>query len=132
MSRKYSENQVIDGVLKLETERGTYTIKKEWEKNRKEWYQNNQRFNPIYKINERNNDERIRNQYISNNYDNSTTIQSSRNNNGGGGDNNINNNNNNNNNGRNDGNGRGGGNNGNRNNENQDLFSNLPRVHSNQ
>ena len=126
------EISVKNRILNVINTYNQNNIKKEWEKNRKEWYQNNQRFNPIYKINERNNDERIRNQYISNNYDNSTTIQSSRNNNGGGGDNNINNNNNNNNNGRNDGNGRGGGNNGNRNNENQDLFSNLPRVHSNQ
>ena len=28
-------------------------IKNEWEKNRKEWYQNNQRFNPIFKINDK-------------------------------------------------------------------------------
>jgi len=126
------EISVKNRILNVINTYNQNNIKKEWEKNRKEWYQNNQRFNPIYKINERNNDERIRNQYISNNYDNSTTIQSSRNNNGGGGDNNINNNNNNNHNVRNDGNGRGGGNNGNRNNENQDLFSNLPRVHSNQ
>ena len=28
-------------------------IKDEWERNRKEWYQNNQRFNPLFKINEK-------------------------------------------------------------------------------
>ena len=102
-------------------------IKKEWEKNRKEWYQNNQRFNPIYKINERAIDERIaRGGYNPNQYD-STTINSVRNNNGGG----DNNNNNNNNIGRNDGDGRAGGANANRN-DNQDMFTNARTVHTNQ
>jgi hypothetical protein len=62
-------------------------IKNEWEKNRKEWYQNNQRFNPIFKINEKTS-ERNCNQMVE-----STTVYSRRagddnngpNNGGGGG-----------------------------------------------
>ena len=93
-------------------------IRNEWEKNRKEWYQNNQRFNPIFKINERTNEERLRN---NNNpiYD-STTI-GSKHNNGGGGD------------GPNGDGGNGSGRNNNlRGNNEQDLFTKLRGVHSNQ
>ena len=92
-------------------------IKNEWEKNRKEWYQNNQRFNPIFKINERSNEERARNNN-NQNYD-STTINSVRNNNNGGGDNH-------------NGDGGSGRNNNLRGNNEQDLFSSLRGVHSNQ
>ena len=90
-------------------------IKNEWEKNRKEWYQNNQRFNPIFKINEKTS-ERNCNQMVE-----STTVYSRRAgddnngpNNGGGG-------------------GGGGGNGGNMKNRDQNnLFLSLPSIHSNQ
>ena len=102
-------------------------IKNEWEKNRKQWYQNNQRFNPIFKINdrnERNQDDRQRNTTL--NYE-STTYGTRME---GGGDNN-------NNNGGGPPNGRGGGNGGNNNGNNArnnepNLFQNLPDIHSNQ
>ena len=90
-------------------------IKNEWEKNRKEWYQNNQRFNPIFKINEKTS-ERNCNQMVE-----STTVYSRRAgddnngpNNGGGG-------------------GGAGGNGGNMKNRDQNnLFLSLPSIHSNQ
>jgi hypothetical protein len=102
-------------------------IKNEWEKNRKQWYQNNQRFNPIFKINdrnERNQDDRQRNTTL--NYE-STTYGTRME---GGGDNN-------NNNGGGPPNGRGGGNGGNNGGNNSrsnepNLFQNLPDIHSNQ
>ena len=125
---KEENNEEISVKYRILNVINSYTqdnIKKEWEKNRKEWYQNNQRFNPIYKVNERINEERVRNNFNTNNNYDSTTINSNRNNNGGG------DNNNNNNNGRNDGDGRGGGVNLNRN-ENQDMFSSVRGVHSNQ
>ena len=125
---KEENNEEISVKYRILNVINSYTqdnIKKEWEKNRKEWYQNNQRFNPIYKVNERISEERVRNNYNTNNNYDSTTINSNRNNNGGG------DNNNNNNNGRNDGDGRGGGVNLNRN-ENQDMFSSVRGVHSNQ
>ena len=89
-------------------------IKNEWEKNRKEWYQNNQRFNPIFKINERPLEERPRGGQA---YD-TTTIASRG---GGGGDNPGP--------GRNDGNG-GGNFNGDKN--NNGLFGVIPSLHMNQ
>ena len=124
---KEENNEEISVKYRILNVINSYTqdnIKKEWEKNRKEWYQNNQRFNPIYKVNERISEERVRNNYNTNNNYDSTTINSNRNNNGSG-------DNNNNNNGRNDGDGRGGGININRN-ENQDMFSSVRGVHSNQ
>ena len=125
--KKEENNEEISVKYRILNVINSYTqdnIKKEWEKNRKEWYQNNQRFNPIYKVNERINEERVRNNFNTNNNYDSTTINSNRNNNGSG-------DNNNNNNGRNDGDGRGGGININRN-ENQDMFSSVRGVHSNQ
>ena len=91
-------------------------IKNEWEKNRKEWYQNNQRFNPIFKINERTNEERLRNP---NNPNYGLTTVDSVRTNGGGGDGH-------------NGDGGSGRNNNLRGNDGQDLFSNLRGVHSNQ
>ena len=125
--KKEENNEEISVKYRILNVINSYTqdnIKKEWEKNRKEWYQNNQRFNPIYKVNERINEERVRNNFNTNNNYDSTTINSNRNNNGSG-------DNNNNNIGRNDGDGRGGGININRN-ENQDMFSSVRGVHSNQ
>ena len=125
--KKEENNEEISVKYRILNVINSYTqdnIKKEWEKNRKEWYQNNQRFNPIYKVNERISEERVRNNFNTNNNYDSTTINSNRNNNGSG-------DNNNNNNGRNDGDGRGGGININRN-ENQDMFSSVRGVHSNQ
>ena len=128
--RKDENNDEISVKYRILNVINSYTqdnIKKEWEKNRKEWYQNNQRFNPIYRINERANDERLARGYVGPvGVGDSTTINSIRSNNGGG-DNNINNNNI----GRNDGDGRGGGNNVNRN-DNQDMFTNARTVHTNQ
>ena len=128
--KKDENNDEISVKYRILNVINSYTqdnIKKEWEKNRKEWYQNNQRFNPIYRINERANDERLARGYVGPvGVGDSTTINSIRINNGGG-DNNINNNNI----GRNDGDGRGGGNNVNRN-DNQDMFTNARTVHTNQ
>ena len=128
--KKEENNEEISVKYRILNVINSYTqdnIKKEWEKNRKEWYQNNQRFNPIYRINERANDERLARGYVGPvGVGDSTTINSIRINNGGG-DNNINNNNI----GRNDGDGRGGGNNVNRN-DNQDMFTNARTVHTNQ
>ena len=95
-------------------------IKNEWEKNRKEWYQNNQRFNPIFKINEKVCEERQRN--FGQNYDSTTVVSK---NNGSGGDNNNNNNP-----GPNNGGGGAGGNI--KNSGEQNLFHSLPSIHSNQ
>ena len=94
-------------------------IKNEWEKNRKEWYQNNQRFNPIFKINEKVCEERQRN--FGQNYDSTTVVSK---NNGSGGDNNNNNP------GPNNGGGGAGGNI--KNSGEQNLFHSLPSIHSNQ
>ena len=97
-------------------------IKNEWERNRKEWYQNNQRFNPIFKINDRNNQE-DRQRNLTQNFDSTTYVSRNNdngdNNNGGGGPPN----------GR-GGNGGGSGNNS-KSNENN-LFRNIPDIHSNQ
>ena len=87
-------------------------IKSEWEKNRKEWYQNNQRFNPIFKINEKVEDK------PKNIFQFIEGVNINRNNNGGGDNSGQNN----------------GGNNNSRNNDiNQNnLFLNLPIIRSNQ
>ena len=97
-------------------------IKNEWERNRKEWYQNNQRFNPIFKINDRNNQE-DRQRNLTQNFDSTTYVSRNNdngdNNNGGGGPPN----------GR-GGNGGGSGNNS-KSNENN-LCRIIPDIHSNQ
>jgi hypothetical protein len=89
-------------------------IKNEWEKNRKEWYQNNQRFNPIFKINEKAS-ERNYGQVVDSTTNFSTRKPGDDNhgpNNGGGG----------------------GGNNGgnNKSADQNNLFQSLPQIHSNQ
>ena len=115
--KKYDKNEdvsVKDKILNVINLYHQNNIKNDWERNRKEWYQNNQRFNPIFKINERI-EERQRNQPQ---YYGDTTY-STRNN--GGGDNGPNN-----------GGGGNGGNNSKLNEQNPNPFLNLPFIHSNQ
>jgi hypothetical protein len=52
---KSSEDDIKTKILRVLNPYSEYNIKYEWERMRKVWYQNNQRFNPIFKLNENNN-----------------------------------------------------------------------------
>ena len=56
--KKNKEEDIKTKILSIINTYSDYNIKNEWESMRKVWYQNNQRFNPIFKINDRLN-ERI-------------------------------------------------------------------------
>ena len=47
------DDSVKNKILNVINLYNANNIKNEWERNRKEWYQNNQRFNPIFKINDK-------------------------------------------------------------------------------
>ena len=49
----YKEEDVKTKILSVINSYSDYNIKNEWESMRKVWYQNNQRFNPIFKLNEK-------------------------------------------------------------------------------
>ena len=52
----YKEEDVKTKILSVINSYSDYNIKNEWESMRKVWYQNNQRFNPIFKLSEKIND----------------------------------------------------------------------------
>ena len=58
---KSNEDDIKTKILRVINPFSEHNIKYEWERMRKVWYQNNQRFNPIFKLKENDTNIRIRN-----------------------------------------------------------------------